>query len=231
MGYYPALLDLEGRPVLVVGGGQVAARKIAALVEAGAKVRVVAPKLAPETREVCEQSGVAVESREFAPKDVAGAWLVVSATDIEKVNRAVADAAEEAGVFVNVVDVQPLCSFIVPASVRRGELILAVSTSGASPAAARRLRQRLEKEFGPQWEPYLDLMRAVRARLTSLGRPAKDNKPLFYALVDSDLFEAMAEGDAAKVELVLARELGPGFSLAEIGWSADQLIPGKEDES
>jgi len=215
--YYPALLDLAGRLVLLVGGGAVATRKLAALLQAGARVRLVSPELAPETEAQVIQEGVEFFQRGFEPHDLDGAWLVVCATDDEALNRAVAAAAEAARVFVNVVDVPPLCSFIVPAVVRRGELTVAVSTGGASPAAARRLRQSLQERFGPEWGPYLAILRAARARLTALGRPAAENRPVFYRLVDSELFDKVAAGDTAGVEAVLARELGPGFSLAELG--------------
>jgi len=223
--YYPALLDLSGRLVLLVGGGQVAGRKLASLLEAGARVRLVAPELAPETEALAQQEGVELMRRGFEPGDLAGAWLVISATGDQALNRAVAAAAEQAGVFVNVVDVPPLCSFIVPAVLRRGELTVAVSTGGASPAAARRLRQSLQEQFGPEWGPYLAILRAARARLTALGRPAAENRPLFYRLVDSELLALVAAGDAAGVEAVLARELGPGFSLAELGLTPPDLHP------
>lgn len=211
------MLDLGGRLVLLVGGGAVAARKLASLLEAGARVRLVSPELAPETEAQADNEGVELLSRGFEPHDLDGAWLVVCATDDEALNRSVAAAANEARVFVNVVDVPPLCSFIVPAVLHRGELTVAVSTGGASPAAARRLRQSLDRQFGPEWGPYLAILRAARARLTALGRPAAENRPAFYKLVDSELFERVAAGDAAGVEAVLARELGPGFSLAELG--------------
>ncbi len=231
MGYYPVLLDLNGRRVVVVGGGRVAARKVASLVEAGARVRVVSLALAPETEAVCRRSGVEVLLRAFEAGDLDGAWLVVCATDNEGVNREVAGAAEAAGVFVNVVDVPPLCSFIVPASVTRGDLTVAVSTGGASPAAARRLRQRLQREFGPEWGPYLRLLRAARARLTSLGRPAAQNRDLFYALVDSELFDLVRAGDAEGVERILARQLGDGFSLADLGLGPADLWAGREEDA
>jgi len=211
------MLDLAGRLVLLVGGGAVAARKLASLLEAGARVRLVAPELAPETEAQAHGQGVELLRRGFEPHDLDGAWLVVCATGDEALNRSVAAAANEARIFVNVVDVPPLCSFIVPAVLRRGELTVALSTGGASPAAARRLRQSLDQQFGPEWGPYLAVLRAARARLTALGRPAAENRPAFYKLVDSELFERVAAGDAAGVEAVLARELGPGFSLAELG--------------
>jgi precorrin-2 dehydrogenase/sirohydrochlorin ferrochelatase len=231
LSYYPAYLDLRGRLVLLVGGGRVAARKLASLVAAGARVRLVAPELAADTAAQLPHPMVDQRSRGFAPEDLEAAWLAVCATDDEAVNRAVAKAAEERRVFVNVVDVPPLCSFIVPASLSRGELMLAVSTGGASPAMARRLRERLEAEFGPEWGPFLRLMRALRQRVAALGRPAEENRPLFFALADSDLIARVAAADAAGVDALVAGVLGPGYSLAELGWRPADLEPTSEEAS
>jgi precorrin-2 dehydrogenase/sirohydrochlorin ferrochelatase len=223
LSYYPALLDLGDKLVAVIGGGRVAARKVASLLEVGARVRLVSPRLAPETQAQTSDPGVELRQREFEPDDLDGACLVICATDIESLNRSVAVEAEKRGLFVNVVDVPPLCSFIVPAVVRRGELTLAVSTGGASPAAARRLRERLQEEFSPAWGPYLKLMRALREKVTALGRPAEENRPKFFALADSELFEKVAAADAAGVDGIIASVLGPGFSLADLGWEPSDL--------
>lgn len=223
MSYYPALLDLEDKLVAVIGGGRVAARKVASLLEVGARVRLVSPRLAPETQAQTSDPGLELRQREFHPNDLDGACLVICATDIESLNRSVAAEAEKRGLFVNVVDVPPLCSFIVPAVVRRGELTVAVSTGGASPAAARRLRERLQDDFGPAWEPYLKLMRALRVKVTAQGRPAEENRPKFFALADSDLFEQVAARDAAGVDRIIASVLGPGFGLADLGWGPADL--------
>lgn len=223
MTYYPALLDLKGKLVAVIGGGRVAARKVASLLEVEAKVRLVAPRLAAETEKQAGAAGVELRQREFQPDDLDGAALVICATDNEPLNRSVAAEADKRGLFVNVVDVPPLCSFIVPAVVRRGELTLAVSTGGSSPAAARRLRERLQKDFGPAWGPYLKLMRALRKKVTALGRPAEENRPKFFALADSDLFERVAAADANGVDRIIESVLGPGFGLADLGWSPADL--------
>ena len=215
----------------MVGGGQVAARKLASLVAAGARVRLVAPELAGETLAQLPHPLVEERRRAFASDDLEGAWLAVCATDDEKVNRAVAEAAEAARIFVNVVDVPPLCSFIVPASLSRGELVLAVSTGGASPAVARRLRERLAREFGGEWGPYLRLMRVLRGRVAARGRSAEENRPLFFALADSDLLTRVADRDAEGVDAVLARVLGPGHTLADLGWSPRDLEPLAEEAS
>lgn len=223
MTYYPALLDLKGKLVAVIGGGRVAARKVASLLEVEAEVRLIAPRLATETAEQAGDSGIELRQREFRPEDLEGAALVICATDNEALNRFVAAEADQRGVFVNVVDVPPLCSFIVPAVVRRGELTLAVSTAGSSPAVARRLRERLQEEFGPAWGPYLKLMRALRERVTALGRPAEENRPKFFALADSALFERVAAADATGVDRIIESVLGPGFGLADLGWSPADL--------
>jgi precorrin-2 dehydrogenase/sirohydrochlorin ferrochelatase len=226
--YYPALLDLNGRLAVLIGGGRVAARKLASLLEAGARVRLAAPKLDPRTEELAASPQVELLRRGFEPGDLDGACLAVCATDDQELNRMVAAEADRRGLFVNVVDVPSLCSFIVPAVVRRGELTLAVSTGGASPAAARRLREGLQDSYGPAWGPYLRLMRVLRRRVMARGRPAEENRPLFFALADSELFEMVAAGDAEGVDRVIARVLGPGFGLADMGWGPEDLRPRRE---
>lgn len=228
MHYYPAYLDLADRLVLLVGGGRVAARKLASLLEAGARVRLAAPEMAPETAAQLPHPAVEHLARPFRDEDLEGAWLAISASDNESVNRQVAAAAAQRRVFVNVVDVPPLCSFIVPAVLRRGELALAVSTGGASPAAAARLRRQLEEQFGPAWGPYLAILRAARRRLTARGRPAAENRPLFYRLVESELFARVAAADSAGVDQILTAELGPGYTLAELGLGAQALAAPEE---
>ncbi|MBI5523218.1 MAG: bifunctional precorrin-2 dehydrogenase/sirohydrochlorin ferrochelatase [Desulfarculus sp.] len=222
MQYYPAFLDLRGRLAVVVGGGQVAGRKVASLLEAGAWVRLVAPELNPATAALLPHAQVEHLARAFAPADLEGAWLVISATNLEELNRAVAAEAENRRVFVNVVDVPELCSFIVPASLRRGDLCLAVSTGGAGPAVARRLREGLEGQYGPEWGDYLRLMRAARQWVKAQGRPAEANRPLFFALADSDLLRRLAAGDLAGVDEVLRGILGPECGLAALGWRQEQ---------
>lgn len=222
------MLDLRGRLVLLVGGGQVAGRKLASLLEAGARVRLVSLRLAPETAAQLPHDQVELHQRAFAPDDLAGAWLAVCATDDETVNRSVAAACAAARVFVNVVDVPDLCSFIVPASLRRGELTIAASTGGAGPAVARRLREGLEQQFGPAWGPYLRLMRAARDWVKAQGRPAEANRPYFFRLADAGLLELIAAGDAAGVEASLADILGPGCDLAALGLTPADLSPPPE---
>lgn len=231
MAFYPAWLDLRDRLALLVGGGQVAGRKLASLIEAGAWVRLVSPRLAPETAALLPHPRVEHHPRPFAESDINGVWLAICATDDEAVNRSVAAAGEAARVFVNVVDVPDLCGFIVPASFRRGELTVAVSTGGAGPAVARRLRERLEADFGPEWGPYLVLMRAARDWVKAQGRPAAANRPLFFALADAGLRERIQARDWPGLETQLAAILGPGANLAALGLTGADLTPNAEATS
>ncbi|MBV9774773.1 MAG: bifunctional precorrin-2 dehydrogenase/sirohydrochlorin ferrochelatase [Gemmatimonadetes bacterium] len=144
-GLYPVLLDLRRCRVLVVGGGAVAARKVAGVVEAGGRPTIVAPELAPELAALTEREGLPCHRRPYRAGDTAGFQLVFAATDRPEVNAAVAREAAEGGALVDRADAGGESSFHVPATVRRGEVVVALSTGGASPLLARRLRERLEE--------------------------------------------------------------------------------------
>ena len=159
---YPLYLDLRGKAVLVVGAGRVAARKVEALLAAGARVTVVAPEVSEEFDTFAGQPGLNIKVRPFTADDLAGVWLVIAATGSADVNRLVFEGAERAHILCNVVDEPDLCTFQVPAVVRRGLLQLAISTGGASPALAAHLRRRLEGEFGPAWAELLDALAELR---------------------------------------------------------------------
>ena len=164
MSYYPIVLKLEERPCLVVGGGVVAERKAVSLLEAGARVRVVAPRFTPRLEALGREGVVELVAREYQGQDLEGTALVISAASRREVNARVAREAGERGLLVNVVDSPQECSFIVPSVVRRGGLILAISTSGLSPALARYLREELEEEFGEEFGPLLELLAELRPR-------------------------------------------------------------------
>lgn len=163
---YPVMLLLEHRRCLVVGGGPVAERKVTGLVDAGARVTVVAPTVTPGLAAM----DVERRLRRFRPDDVAGCWLVVSATGRPEVERAVRDACEAAGVLVNAADVPDACSVVLPAVLRRGPVTVAVSTTGRSPALASALRDSLADVVGPEVADVAEALAAARARLHGLGR-------------------------------------------------------------
>ncbi|MBI4593484.1 MAG: bifunctional precorrin-2 dehydrogenase/sirohydrochlorin ferrochelatase, partial [Candidatus Rokubacteria bacterium] len=147
--YFPAFLDLRGRRCLVVGGGAVGERKARALLACGARVTVVSPAITPGLVELVESERITYRPRQFLRSDVRDAILVVAATGILDVDDAVAAAARRRGALVNVVDRPDRCDFIVPSVLRRGQLQIAVSTGGRSPALAREIRTRLEPFFDP----------------------------------------------------------------------------------
>lgn len=160
--YYPIFLDVLRKPVLLVGGGHVADEKLGKLVEHGADVTIVAPELIPPVRAFVDRGQAKWEQREFRPGDTAGYFLVMVATDNGAVNRTVADEARAAKILVNAADDAANCDFILPSLVRRGELALAASTGGSSPAMARWLRERLEEFMSDDVVALADLLADVR---------------------------------------------------------------------
>ncbi|WP_022852814.1 precorrin-2 dehydrogenase/sirohydrochlorin ferrochelatase family protein [Thermodesulfatator atlanticus] len=181
--YYPIFLKIEQKTCVVVGGGKVACRKIKSLLEAGARVRVIAPHVIDEIAKMAEEGRVELLKRPYQKGDLKGAVLVYAATDDPKVQEEVFSEAEELGIFCNVVDKPRLCSFIVPSLVKRGRLQLAISTSGASPALARRLREQLEQEFGPEYEEYLELMAKWREEILARDLSEEERRRIFEHLV------------------------------------------------
>lgn len=195
MRYYPVLLDLAGRPCVVVGGGAVAEGKVPSLVAAGARVTVIAPALTAALAAQHRAGRFTHLAREYRPGDLAGAFLVIGAAGDPAVNRAVHAEATGRGALINVVDDPPHCGFILPSVLRRGDLVVAVSTSGSAPALAVRLRERLERELGVEYARFLELARALRAPLAAAYPDFEERKRLWYRLVDSDLLALLAAGD------------------------------------
>lgn len=204
MPYYPAFLDLTGRPCLVVGGGMVAQRKVEALSEAGAQVTVVSPRLTKGLKALAEKSTITAVTRRYRRGDLALAMLVVAATNNPKVNQQVAGDASRRGILVNVVDEPALCNFIVPAVVKRGDLVLAVSTSGKSPAVAKRLRRDLETWLDAGPAQLLGLAAEVRQELRAQGQRPSPRR--WQQALDSKLMALVKQGkrEEARSKLLAA---------------------------
>lgn len=162
--YYPAFLLLEGKKCVVVGGGAVAERKVASLLKAGASVRVVSPALTSGLIKKKDTGIIKHTARRFRKGDVKGAALAIAATDSYRENERVAEDAGRENVLINVVDTPELCGFIVPSTVRRGPLQIAISTSGASPAMAKAIRKEVETLYGPEFGQYLNKCAAHRKK-------------------------------------------------------------------
>jgi precorrin-2 dehydrogenase/sirohydrochlorin ferrochelatase len=189
---YPVNLVLDGRRCLVVGGGKVALRKVEGLVACGGRVTVVAPRINPELAMLSE---VMIEQRPWRPEDLDGMWLVIAATDDPAVNRAVYDAGQRAGVWVNGADDPANCSFTLPSVVRRGDIQVTVSTGGRSPALSTWLRRRLEGEIGPEYAVLLDLLATEREGLKAAGVSTEGLD--WRSALDSDMLDLIRTGDLA----------------------------------
>ena len=161
---YPIALKLDDQLCLVVGGGKVGERKIANLLDCGAKVRVVSPEVTPLLADWAQHGRIELRQRSFQEEDLSDVLLVIAATDSYEVNREVSQLCHECQVIVNAVDIPELCSFYVPAILRRGLLTIAVSTGGASPALAAKLRDVLGEQFGPVYAESMDLIASWRQK-------------------------------------------------------------------
>ena len=197
---YPVNLVLTGRRCLVVGGGRVAARKVEGLLACGAQVHVVAPAVGEEVRAL-EGPGLTWEERTYRPGEVAGYRLAITATDDGQVNWAVFADGEAHGVWTNAADDPAHCSFTLPAVVRRGPIMVAVSTGGHSPALATWLRRRLSDDLGPEVSVLAGLLGEARTRVRATGRSTEDLD--WQALLDGGLLALLvAEGeDAARARI------------------------------
>jgi precorrin-2 dehydrogenase/sirohydrochlorin ferrochelatase len=217
MGYIPIFLDVTGRECVVVGGGEVAARKVESILEAGAHVTVVSPSLSPPMKAIVAQEQVTHIARDYQRGDIRGCVLVYAATDDPKLHRELAAEARALGILVNVVDVPELCSFIAPAVVKRGALQIAISTGGASPAFAARLRRNLEDQFGPEYARTLEVLRAARRRLHACEIDPAVRMRRLKDLANSALPDAITARDVSAIDRILATHLGDGVDLAVLG--------------
>ncbi len=209
--YYPIFLKVEQKLCVVIGGGTVAERKITSLLEAGARVKVIAPEVTERIKTLAREGKIIWEERPYRSGDLKDAFLVIAATNNPQVQEEVFAEAEERKIFCNVVDKPALCSFIVPSVVKRGRLQIAISTSGASPALAKRLREQLEELFGPEYAEYLELMAAWRKEILARELPEAERQKLFEQLVlapiplwlkrgERDLVKALAQSLALPFE-------------------------------
>ncbi|AFM01108.1 MULTISPECIES: bifunctional precorrin-2 dehydrogenase/sirohydrochlorin ferrochelatase [Desulfitobacterium] len=197
--YYPIYVEMQNKPVLVVGGGMVAWRKVKTLLEHGAVVRIVSPELHPELLKLVDDVRCLWKKKEYSADDLQDEVLVFSCTEIEEVNSAVARNARESFRLINVVDDPEKCTFIVPSLLERGDLSIAVSTGGSSPIVARQIRTELEEHYGEAYKDYLTLLRSwrkdVKAQLT-----AEQKETFWNQVTDGEVFELIKDGrlDEAK---------------------------------
>lgn len=204
---FPLFLDLRGRRVLVVGGGEVAARKVAALLDSGAAVAVVAPALAPALAALAKANRLAHIAAAFAPEQLDGSWLAIAATDDDAVNRAVAAAAHARRMFINVVDDAELASAQLPARVQRGPLQVAISSGGASPMLARHLREQLEIRLDGALGQLAGLLGELRGRIRMQLADLGQRRAFFDRVLAGPAQSLLRRGDAAAARRAVEAEL------------------------
>jgi precorrin-2 dehydrogenase/sirohydrochlorin ferrochelatase len=198
--FYPVYLNLKGKRVVVIGGGEVAERKVESMLETGALITLVSPEVTPRLSELADEKRVELHKRPYRLGDCRGAALVLSATDDAEVSSAVWNEARTSGALVNTADRPALCDFIMPAVVRRGDLTIAISTSGTSPALAARLRGRFSRMLGPEYERLLDLLARVRPEIRRRVQHERNRKALHYRILDSDVMTLLEQNDGDGAE-------------------------------
>lgn len=231
---YPIMVNLAGQSCLVVGGGAVAERKVRSLLEAGAGVTVISIEFSEGLAELEQHSGVVLYRQTFHPSMITDEslppyTLIVAATDDADVNKRVYELAAKQGKLVNVVDQPELSSFIQPSVVRRGKLVIAVSTGGASPSAARKIARDLDRDYGEEYAIYLDFLSEVRLLVQSKISDKKARQRLFKEMLEWDVLARIRDGTFEswkdKLYIAIEREPWPGEPSGQEGtnrlsWSA-----------
>jgi len=217
MRYYCANLDICGRLCLVVGGGAVGARKVRKLLQCGARVILISPEVIQELQTLIQEEKLVYRARHFRDTDLEDAFLTIAATNDAAANRAVSEAAKAKNVLCNVVDSPELSSFLVPAVVRKGDLVVAISTEGKSPALSGKLRKRFEKELSPAYGPLVELLGAMRSRLKKQGRFSEEAKQKIRDLIDSPILNWITDGNHERIEKAVCSVLGEPVTLGDLG--------------
>lgn len=187
---FPMFMKLSGRQCLIVGAGRVGEPKISGLLETGASIRVVALDASPTVREWARAGKIELDLRPFRSEDLDGAFLAVVATSSRTLNERVYDEAQKRGVLCNVVDVPDLCDFYYPSVVQRGDLQIAVSTAGQSPSLAQKIRQQLEKQFGPGYTAWVKELGETRKLILSSDLDKERKLDLLHSLASREAVQA-----------------------------------------
>ncbi|OHB28606.1 MAG: hypothetical protein A2X84_09015 [Desulfuromonadaceae bacterium GWC2_58_13] len=219
---YPIQFQLKDRLCAVVGGGRVGLRKINGLRRAGARVRLVT---AVATAQLFARPDIEIIPRPYREGDLAGAFLAFAATDDPRVNAAVAEEARRLNIPVNIADDPEGSDFLLPATFFRGDLAIAVTTGGRSPALAAQVRDHLAALIGPEWETVLEIAAALRQKRLTLPEKAEYNQEILRRLIKEGLPALISGGNAGEVEGLLDRLLGKGFSLADLGIHLPKGMP------
>jgi siroheme synthase-like protein len=202
--YYPIFLDVEDRDVVIIGGGNVCARKAETMLRYGAKVTVVSPEFTDEIEAWARDGRIQIKRKPYEESDLEGASIVIASTDSEAVNERIARDCRRRKIPVNVVDVTHLCEFIVPAIIEKGSIQLAVSTGGKSPALARTLKEDLQRMIGPEYAEMNDLLGELRPAAKKALPTDTDRKRFFDGILASGVLDMLREGRRREAYDVIA---------------------------
>jgi|LGVE01.1.fsa_nt_gb precorrin-2 dehydrogenase/sirohydrochlorin ferrochelatase len=216
MRYYPVNLDVLNRKCLVVGGGRVGTRKVITLLGCGATITVVSPVASERLLELADDSLIRLKKRPYQTSDLDGMFLVFGTTDDEELNRQISADAEKLNMLCNIADRPKVCNFILPSIVSRGDLVISISTSGKSPAFAKKLRKELEKQFGEEYAEFLRLMGAIRKKLLRKEHQPEAHKHLFEQLINSGLIEMIKNNKKEDINSLLFEIFGKGYEFEDL---------------
>jgi len=208
MRYYPVLLNLNEKPVIVLGGGPVAERKVLPLLACGARVTVISPSLTKKLSYLAQAGAIRYRKKRWGPADVRGAFMILATTNDPKGNADAARRIDSELHLINVADDPSLCNFIMPSVITRGNLIIAVSTSGKSPALARRIRQELEKSFGTAYGQFVRLLGDIRDQVRKQVPSIRRQRNIMNRLAASDVLSLLRAGHQAQASRRIRRIVG-----------------------
>ncbi len=214
--FYPVFLRIKDQLCIVVGGGTVATRKVKGLLRDGAKVTVISPQVSEELQKAAEQGEIVWHKREYRSGDLRDAMLVYAATNVKDINRLVCRDAEAASILVNAIDDQELCNFIVPSRVEQGRLQIAISTSGASPAFTQYLKKDLEKQFGNEYDLFLEWMQILRNWLLAHESSEQRRKEILHQVIQSSVLSLLSEGRLAEAREQFHSYVGEAIITVEV---------------
>jgi len=215
MKFYPVSLDISNKKCVVVGGGEVAERKVTGLLECGARVVLVGKSITPGLRAMKDTGDIEHVPDDYREEHITDAFLVIGATDRDDVNESVYRYSHSRGILVNIVDEPARCDFIVPAVFRRKDLLIAISTGGKSPALARTLRETMEGTYGSEYGILLDIMGDLRRRIIARGATSAENKQIFESVLDSDILRYIREEEWDKARDIIRNRTGENMELRD----------------
>ncbi len=227
MKYYPVFMDIKDKPCLVVGGGNVGMRKAATLEKCNAKVKVISRQIADEFDNL-QTGSIEFKKKDYEKKDLKDMFFVFAATDNSDLNQKIKDDAAGLNILCNIADSPDKSDFILPSIVERGDLILAISTCGSSPAMAKTIKKELEHSFGPEYAQFLTLMGNIRKKLLLSNHTSHDNKQIFHTLIDKGVLRLIKENDKKTIDSILCDVLGEKYSYENlvskdfISWRRDK---------